>query len=68
MHIQYLCTLMKGKLIDKKYEILQTLGRNAFCKTFLAKEKSWFFRRRCIIKKFRPILGNPKADQIRNLF
>ena len=59
---------MKGKLIHKKYEILQTLGRNAFCETFLAKEKSWFVRRRCIIKKFRPILGNPKADQIRKLF
>ncbi len=58
---------MKGKIIHKKYDILQTLGQNAFCETFLAKEKSWFFRRRCIVKKFRPILGNPQAEQIRNL-
>ena len=59
---------MKGKLIHKKYDILQTLGQDAFCETFLAREKSCFFRRRCIIKKFRPILGNPKVDKIRNLF
>ncbi|MGB5636645.1 MAG: serine/threonine-protein kinase [Waterburya sp.] len=59
---------MKGNLIQNKYYILQTLGQDTFGETFLARDKSWFFRRRCIIKKFRPILGNPKVDQMRRWF
>lgn len=59
---------MKGKLIQNKYCILQTLGQDACGETFLARNKNWFFRRRYIIKKFRPILGNSKVNQIRRLF
>jgi serine/threonine protein kinase len=63
------CALMKGKLIQDKYRILKTLGRNAFSETFLATDNSRFYnRRRYIIKKFRPILGNPEAENIRRLF
>ena len=60
---------MKGKLIQDKYRILKTLGCNAFSETFLATDNSRFYhRRRYIIKKFRPILGNPEAENIRRLF
>ncbi len=63
------CALMKGKLIQDKYRILKTLARNAFSETFLATDNSRFYhRRRYIIKKFRPILGNPEAENIRRLF
>ncbi len=59
---------MKGKLIQNKYCILQTLGQDIFSETFLARDKNWFPRRRYIIKKFRSVLGNAKAAQIKSLF
>jgi serine/threonine protein kinase len=63
------CALMKGKLIQDKYRILKTLGRNTFSETFLATDNSRFYhRRRYIIKKFRPILGNPEVENIRRSF
>ncbi|PSB09674.1 hypothetical protein C7B62_12380 [Pleurocapsa sp. CCALA 161] len=60
---------MKGKLIQDKYRILKTLGRSAFSETLLATDNSRFYsRRRYIIKRFRPILGNREAKNIRRLF
>lgn len=59
---------MKGKIIRKKYFILQKLGQNAFGETFLARDKNRFVHRHCIIKRFRPILGDPKLDRMRRLF
>ena len=59
---------MKGKLIQKKYHILQILGQDSCCETFLAKDKRRWLRRRYIIKKFRPILGNAKAEQLKSFF
>lgn len=60
---------MKGKLIlNKKYHILQTLRQDALSETFLAKDKNWFRRRRYIIKKCRPILGDANVAKIRSLF
>ena len=59
---------MKGKLIQNKYILLQTLGRDAFSETFLAQDKDGLLQRRYIIKKFRPILGHPHAAEIRRLF
>ena len=59
---------MKGKLIRNKYRILETLGQNAFSETFLATDRrKWGFRR-YIIKKLRPILGNPDIKDIKHLF
>ncbi|MEY2830960.1 MAG: serine/threonine kinase, partial [Cyanobacteriota bacterium] len=61
--------LIEGKLIQDKYCILQTLGRNAFSETFLATDDSSFYsRRRYIIKKIRPILGNREVENIRRSF
>lgn len=59
---------MKGKLIRDKYRILTTLGQNAFSETFLTIDHRWFCNRRYIIKKFRPILGNPEVENMRRLF
>ena len=59
---------MKGKLIQNKYSILQVLGQDVFSETFLAKDQNWFFHQRYVIKKFRPILGNPRAEATRQLF
>ena len=59
---------MKGKLIQNKYFILQVLHQDVFSETFLAKDKNWFSRHRYVIKRFRPILGNPKAEATRQLF
>jgi serine/threonine protein kinase len=52
---------MKGKLIQDKYRIVKTLGRNAFSETFLAIDNRWYSNRRYIIKKLRPILGSSEA-------
>jgi len=59
---------MKGKLIQEKYQILKILGHNVFSETFLAKDKGWLSRRRYIIKKIRPILGNSRVEEIRRMF
>ena len=59
---------MKGKLIQNKYFVLRTLGKDQFSETFLAKDRSKFSFRRYVIKKFRPILGNPYAEGMRLLF
>ena len=56
---------MKGKLIQNKYFVLRTLGKDQFSKTFLAKDRSKFSFRRYVIKKFRPILGNLHGERIR---
>ncbi|MGL6342060.1 MAG: serine/threonine protein kinase [Waterburya sp.] len=53
---------MKGKLIQDKYRIVETLGRNTFSETFLAIDNRWYSNRRYIIKKLRPILGSSEAE------
>ncbi|MEL6495534.1 MAG: serine/threonine-protein kinase [Cyanobacteria bacterium J06623_7] len=59
---------MKGKLIQDKYRILETLGRDTFSETFLASDRHLWGYRRYVIKKLRPILGNAEAKQIQRLF
>ena len=59
---------MKGKLIQNRYRILETLGKNSFSETFLGRDKSWFSRRRYVVKKLRPILGNPLVEDVRRSF
>ncbi|MEO1672481.1 MAG: serine/threonine-protein kinase, partial [Cyanobacteria bacterium J06631_2] len=50
------------------YLILETLGKNPFSETFLGADKGWFSRRRYVIKKLRPILGNPLVENMRRSF
>jgi|GEM_PF-1408228 len=59
---------MKSKVLQNKYKIVRILGQNIFSETFLAKDRNWRSSQRYIIKKFRPILGNPQAKAIRELF
>ena len=57
-----------SQLIRNKYRILRTLGRDAFSETLLANDRTELIQRRYIIKRFRPILGNPQANEIKRLF
>ncbi len=59
---------MKGKLFKEKYHVLRTLGQNTFSETFLAKDRSLFSHHRYVIKRFRPILGNPQVRETKRLF
>jgi serine/threonine protein kinase len=60
---------MKGKLLQNgKYYILHSLGKDIFSETFLAKDNHLFSYRRYIIKRFRPILGNPRMKAAKQLF
>lgn len=59
---------MKGETINNKYTILKILGKNLFSETYLARGKGSSFFCRYIIKKFRPILGDPQARTWRTIF
>lgn len=59
---------MKGNLVQSKYRILHTLGKSKFSETVIAKDRQKISRRKYVIKKFRPILGNSQAEEIRRLF
>ena len=59
---------MKGKVLQNKYKVIKILGQNTFSETFLAKDRNLSSRQRYVIKKIRPILGNPQAKAIRELF
>jgi serine/threonine-protein kinase len=58
---------MEGESIQNKYSIIRVLGRDACNETFLAEDKKGFFRRRYVIKKIRPILGNTQSEAARQL-
>ena len=59
---------MKSETIQKKYQIIQTLGQNSLTQTFLARGRGLKYFQRYIIKKFRFILGNPQTKAIHELF
>ena len=59
---------MKGNLFHSKYRILRTLGKTKFSETFVARDIQTMSRRKYVIKKFRPILGNSQAKEIKSLF
>lgn len=59
---------MKGTTIKEKYKIIKVLGQDSLTKTYLVRGKGLYFFKRYVVKKFRPILGNPQAREIRNLF
>jgi serine/threonine protein kinase len=59
---------MTGKILQNKYFILETLGQSTFSETLLAKDQSSLSSRRYVIKKFRPILGNPQVQETKFLF
>ncbi|MGL6341924.1 MAG: serine/threonine protein kinase, partial [Waterburya sp.] len=59
---------MTGNILQNKYFILETLGQNTFSETLLAKDQYSLSSRRCVIKKFRPILGNPQVGETKFLF
>ena len=61
-------TCMEGKILRNKYKIIKILGQDTFSETFLAKGKNRYAYKYYVIKKYRPILGNPQASQIKHIF
>jgi serine/threonine-protein kinase len=59
---------MTGNILQNKYCILEILGQSTFSETLLAKDQSSLSSRRYVIKKFRPILGNPQVQETKFLF
>jgi serine/threonine protein kinase len=59
---------MTSKIFQDKYFVLKTLGQSTFSETLLAKDQFSLSSRRYIIKKFRPILGNPQVQETKFLF
>ena len=59
---------MKGAIINNKYTIIKVLGKNLFSETYLARGRGTSCFRRYVIKKFRPILGDPQARTFRAVF
>ena len=59
---------MRGTIIKGKYKIIKVLGQDSLTKTYLALGRGLYSYKRYVIKKFRPILGNPQAREMKNLF
>lgn len=59
---------MKNATIQQNYKIIKLLGQDSLTETFLAQGKGLHSLKRYAIKKFRPILGNPQAKAIKDLF
>ena len=58
---------MKSKKLER-YKIIKILGQSTFSDTFLAKDNNWYGSQRYVIKRFRPILGHPQAEEIAQVF
>ena len=58
---------MKGTIINGKYKIIKVLGQSSLTITYLALGRGLYCFKRYVIKKFRPILGNPQARETKNL-
>ena len=59
---------MRNTIIKGKYKIIKVLGQDSLTKTYLALGRRLYSGKRYVIKKFRPILGDPQAKEIKNLF
>ncbi|MEM8828557.1 MAG: protein kinase [Cyanobacteria bacterium P01_G01_bin.19] len=59
---------MQGVKLQQKYKILRVLSRDSLTETCLAWGKGSNRSQRYVIKRFRPILGNPEVEAAKQLF
>lgn len=59
---------MKGKLLNNRYRILETISQEDFSASFLAIDTHLPSKPRCIIKKLQAILGNSQMKAVKQRF
>jgi serine/threonine protein kinase, bacterial len=52
------------RLLNDRYQILQTLGSGGFGETFLAEDTHMPSRRRCVVKQLHPTQNNPALEKL----
>lgn len=55
---------MTTTLLNNRYQIISALGSGGFGETFLAEDTQMPSRRRCVIKKLKPVTGDPETYQL----
>ncbi|BAW97814.1 serine/threonine protein kinase (plasmid) [[Synechococcus] sp. NIES-970] len=55
---------MKKELLEGRYRILRGLGQGGFGDTFLAEDLHMPSKRRCVIKRLKPIVNDPVTYQL----
>ena len=55
---------MMTTLLNNRYQTIQVLGAGGFSETFLAEDTYMPSRRRCVIKKIKPVTNDPQMYQL----
>ncbi|BAZ28657.1 serine/threonine protein kinase [Cylindrospermum sp. NIES-4074] len=62
-------SIMLGKLLDRRYKIVQVLSAGGFGETYIAEDMRRIGNPRCVVKRLQPVSNDPNHLQIaRRLF